>query len=384
MSLKPLSFEKNTRVNREGLEVHRYPTDVGSDEYPNYIMFNITKRTGDIGNVEVEAAGAAQQAAATADRSNQNRPDKSPSFGRAIAALGAGAGAGFGVKKLIDESGEAVRSAIAKAGSFGKPVNAVTGLFSTAVGVGVGGAVATFAEKGAPGIKSPFDARDKVLLKTTIALHLNNKPSVSYKAQWADAELGILGGAAETFSQVKDAEGFLETAGTLLNRAGGAAVAAGLKNAANTPLNNIGDFRSFAEANTGKAINPFKAQLFKNMEFRTFSFDYVFLPRNKAEYDSVQTIIKTFKRYMHPKFGDENFFMGYPAEFNIAYFHKAGTNYENIFKLSSCALTDLKVEYGGADFVTFKGTSGAPTEIAMSLSFLELELLSEARVMDGY
>ena len=55
--------EKNTRVNREGLEVHRYPTDVGSDEYPNYIMFNITKRTGDLGNSEV--AGAAQQDNAT-------------------------------------------------------------------------------------------------------------------------------------------------------------------------------------------------------------------------------------------------------------------------------------------------------------------------------
>ena len=379
MSLKPLSFDKNTRVNREGLEVHRYPTDVGSDEYPNYIMFNITKRAGDIGNVEVEAAGAAQQAAATADRSKQNRPDKSPVFGRAIAALGAGAGAGFGVKKLIDESGEAVRSAIAKTGSFGKQANAATGFFSTFAGGAAGAAVTAAAL-----IDKTFDARDKVLLKTTIALHLNNKPSVSYKAQWADAELGILGGAAGTFSKVKDAEGLGATAGALLKGAGGAAMAAGLKNAANTPLNNIGDFRSFAEANTGLAINPFKAQLFKNMEFRTFSFDYVFLPRNKEEYDSVQTIIKTFKRYMHPSFGDENYFMGYPAEFNIAYFHKEGANYENIFKLSSCALTDLKVEYGGADFVTFKGTSGAPTEIAMSLSFLELELLTDKRVMDGY
>ena len=61
--------EKNTRVNREGLEVHRYPTDVGSDEYPNYIMFNITKRTGDLGNSEI--AGDAQQANSTAERSNQ-------------------------------------------------------------------------------------------------------------------------------------------------------------------------------------------------------------------------------------------------------------------------------------------------------------------------
>ena len=371
--------EKNTRVNREGLEVHRYPTDVGSDEYPNYIMFNITKRTGDLGNSEI--AGDAQQANATAERSKQNRFDKSPKLGRAMGALGVGIGTAFGVKKLIDETSGAVTAEIAKLTPpvVGKPIVAARGLFSLVTGAGVGAAVG-----GAAALGDTFAARDKVLLKTTIALHLNNKPSVSYKAQWADAELGILGGAAETLSKAKDAAGFTNTAKTLLAGAGGAAMAAGLKNAANTPLNNIGDFRSFTEANTGLAINPFKAQLFKNMEFRTFSFDYVFLPRNKVEYEAVQKIIKTFKRYMHPTFGKENYFMGYPAEFNIAYFHKEGANYENIFKLSSCALTDLKVEYGGADFVTFKGTNGAPTEIAMSLSFLELELLTEARVMDGY
>ena len=54
----PLSFKENTNVNREGLTIHRYPSDVGSDEYPNYIMFNIIKRAGDIGT---EVADEAQQ-----------------------------------------------------------------------------------------------------------------------------------------------------------------------------------------------------------------------------------------------------------------------------------------------------------------------------------
>jgi len=377
MSLKPLSFEKNTRVNREGLEVHRYPTDVGSDEYPNYIMFNILKRYGDIGNKD-EAAKGALQDNAQVDISNQSRPDNSPSLGATLGVLAAGAGTAFLTGKAITATGRAWRNLIPGRSRAAKLAADAAGQL-TAIVVGGAAGVAT-----AIPAAIVFSERDKVLLKTTIALHLNNKPSVSYKAQWADAELGILGGAAETLNKSMKEGNILSAAGELLKGAGGAAAAAGLKNSANTPLKEVGDFRSFTEANTGQAINPFKAQLFKNMEFRTFSFDYVFLPRNKAEYESVQTIIKTFKRYMHPSFGDENFFMGYPAEFNIAYFHKEGANYENIFKLSSCALTDLKVEYGGADFVTFKGTSGAPTEIAMSLSFLELELLTEDRVMDGY
>ena len=377
MSLKPLSFEKNTRVNREGLEVHRYPTDVGSDEYPNYIMFNILKRYGDIGNKD-EAAKGALQDNAQVDISNQSRPDNSPGLGATFGVLAAGAGTAFLTGKAVTATGRAWRNLIPGRSRAAKAAADVVGQL-TAIAVGGAAGVAT-----AIPAAIVFSERDKVLLKTTIALHLNNKPSVSYKAQWADAELGILGGAAETLNKSMKEGNILSAAGELLKGAGGAAAAAGLKNSANTPLKEVGDFRSFTEANTGQAINPFKAQLFKNMEFRTFSFDYVFLPRNKAEYESVQTIIKTFKRYMHPSFGDENFFMGYPAEFNIAYFHKEGANYENIFKLSSCALTDLKVEYGGADFVTFKGTSGAPTEIAMSLSFLELELLTEDRVMDGY
>ena len=373
----PLSFKENTNVNREGLTIHRYPSDVGSDEYPNYIMFNIIKRTGDIGN---EVADKAQQKPFREESSKQIRYDNNPEAGAAALSIGAGTGAAFGVGKAINETGAAVRGAVAAVSpEVARATTAASGAAALTAGAVVGLAVAG----GAAASKTATN-RDKVLLKTTIALHLNNKPSVSYKAQWADTELGILGGSGAALSKAKDAESLLAGAGSLLSDAGGAAMSAGLRNAAETPLNNLGDIRGFAESNLGQAINPFKAQLFKNMEFRTFSFDYVFLPRNQEEYDSVQKIIKTFKRYMHPNFGPPAFFMGYPAEFNIAYFHKAGANYENIFKLSSCALTDLKVEYGGADFVTFKGTNGAPTEIALSLSFLELELLTQARVEEGY
>ena len=375
-----MAISENTRVNRDGLMIHRYPTDVGSDEYPNYIMFNILKRHGDIGNKDDIAEGPLQENAQV-DISNQSRPDNSPALGATFGVLAAGIGNAVASGKAVTATGKAWRDLIPGRSRAAKAAADMAGKLTAIV---VGGAVGAATAIPAAIV---FSDRDKVLLKTTIALHLNNKPSVSYKAQWADTELGILGGAAETLNKAMNEAGggnLLGAAGKLLAGTGGAAAAAGLKNSAETPLKAVGDFRSFTEANTGQAINPFKAQLFKNMEFRTFSFDYVFLPRNKVEYESVQTIIKTFKQYMHPRFGQENYFMGYPAEFNIAYFHKEGANYENIFKLSSCALTDLKVEYGGADFVTFKEKAGAPTEIAMSLSFLELELLTEERVMDGY
>jgi len=53
-------------------------------------------------------------------------------------------------------------------------------------------------------------------------------------------------------------------------------------------------------------------------------------------------------------------------------------------RLPNCALTDLKVEYGGSDFTTFKGTNGAPSEMTLQLSFTELEILTADRIEQGY
>ena len=55
-----------------------------------------------------------------------------------------------------------------------------------------------------------------------------------------------------------------------------------------------------------------------------------------------------------------------------------------LYKISNCALTNLSIEYGGTDFITFKGTQGYPTEISMKLEFTELEVLSRERIEVGY
>ena len=121
------------------------------------------------------------------------------------------------------------------------------------------------------------------------------------------------------------------------------------------------------------------------MKFRQFSFEHVFLPRDETEYRQVKQIIYTFKKYMHQILGAGKFIMKYPAEFSIAYFYKNAVNPE-LFRISNCALTDLKVEYGGSDFTTFRETStlkGAQTEISMKMQFTELEMLSQERIDSG-
>lgn len=119
------------------------------------------------------------------------------------------------------------------------------------------------------------------------------------------------------------------------------------------------------------------------MGFRSFSFTYKFLPKNEDEYKHAQNIIKTFKEYMHPNNMSSEMFIGYPAEFVMAFYHKDQENKE-LFKTSGCALTNLSVSYGDQDFITFQRLPGAPAEINLSLTFTELELLDRGRIQEGY
>jgi hypothetical protein len=336
-------------------------------------MFYISKRDGDRSATETAAPTDFQ-----VDFSRQNRPerDAGPGFISAMAAIGAAEAAMNIVDKASDILNKAgVPSELTRRGEV---VAAVGG---AGVGFVVGQVLA--------------NNRDKVTLKTAIALYLNNKPSVAYSANWQDTELGVIGGAPEIASNLKNVitgvegntsfdGGRIDAAKNALAGMGGAVAAIGVKNLNDSVLGKFGDAAGLVSAATGRAVNPYKAQLFKSMGFRTFSFDYVFLPKNEAELKQIQNIIKTFRKYMHPNTGREQFFLSYPAEFNIEYHYRENGRNTYLPQISSCALTNLKIEYGGSDFVTFKGTDGAPAEISLSLSFTELEVLTAERVEQGF
>ena len=179
-----------------------------------------------------------------------------------------------------------------------------------------------------------------------------------------------------------DKEGLLSTAGGI-----GDLVARGaIKAAASLPsgLGITGEIGASLDLASGKVANPYKEQLFSNMGFRQFAFNYKFVPRNETEYNEVQRIIRLFKYHMHPENDPTGLFLEYPSEFNIQYMYKGEEN-THLSKISSCALTDIKITYGNQDaFTTFKGTRGAPAEINMQLAFTELETLTNDRIAEGY
>lgn len=371
-----VSFQREN----QNFNVMRYPSEIGQVDldFPHYTMFFITKRQGDVSPSETAKNFKV-------NISNSHRPDRNLQAGKIAFETG-----------LILGGIQAGTSLVKKVATT---FNTKAGAIPTVAGGTAGGTAAAFLSQ-SDRIETLTENRERVYLKDVVALYMNDKPSASYKAYWKDADIGSLasdellkaaGGLRSAFTKLGEGNfmegmgGVLESTMNAIKGAGPAAAAYFMKNANKGPLGALGDVEALASSSLGVAINPFTVQLFKNMGFRTFTFSYVFLPKDEAEYNEVQKIVKTFKKYMHPTRNQATggVFLGYPAEFEIQYFYRNQEN-KHLFKIANCALTDLKVEYGGSDFTTFREVPGAPSEMTLQLSFTELEILTADRIEQGY
>jgi hypothetical protein len=84
---------------------------------------------------------------------------------------------------------------------------------------------------------------------------------------------------------------------------------------------------------------------------------------------------------MHPQLSAGKLFFIYPSEFQITYYYE---NDENTYfhRFRPCALESLDVSYGGEQFSSFK--DGNPTEVNLTMTFRELEILTRQMIRDGY
>ncbi len=117
--------------------------------------------------------------------------------------------------------------------------------------------------------------------------------------------------------------------------------------------------------------------------YREFSFNFSLKPTSDVEADTIDKIVKHFKISAAPEQIANKGFRIYalPYVFEITYHFKTAPN-ERMNKIGKCALTNMSVVYGGDRFTTFE--DGNPVEVALSLSFKEIELLDKERVKAGY
>lgn len=214
-------------------------------------------------------------------------------------------------------------------------------------------------------------------MKEVIALHVPNEINVRYSMQWeGDAQAGAqaLGSIAEnTWEALKNRNlTSIQDAGKT-----GASYLTGVA------LQTQGAGQLLAKS-AGVTGNPKKEQLFQEVDFRSFTFNYQFFPRSAKEASIVRKIITAFKLHMHPEYKADTgqFLYIYPSEFDIMYYQNGREN-TNLFKHTSCVLTDMSISYSPqGQFSTFK--DGMPTQININLTFKELALLSKREIDLGY
>ena len=206
------------------------------------------------------------------------------------------------------------------------------------------------------------------LIDTTISLYIPDNVSENYHSTYND--ISVIDAAQEVATSLSSIPG-IGTLGSAVN-----------------------DTISALESNTGKlagsafgvAINPQKQVLFDGIDFRSFQFSFTFSPKSFAESDIVNQIIKKFKYHAAPKIGSGvvgSFFFMPPSSFIIEYLYNGATN-TYINRIAECVLEDVNVNYASNGiWSAFDGT-GAPTQITLSLSFKEIELIDRNKIDEGF
>lgn len=202
-------------------------------------------------------------------------------------------------------------------------------------------------------------------LKDAITLAVQEPMKTSYNVEYEDFDIGtLMGGMSSSNASLA---GMLQ---------------AGILKGATIP-SVIGspDFSRGIQKMSGTAINPFKTVLFKQVDLRTFTFNYKFMPRSKKEADNVLEIIDTFKYHMHPEFAADQVFLIHPSEFNIVFNYK-GVENKKWNRISTCVLTSMEVDAGAEQLASF--ADGMSAEINIKLSFKETEMITKRRIEEGY
>lgn len=362
----PKSFESNQK--KYSVEGYSYPENLMGHmaEYgSNYVLFyiNVNEASKMLENPTADLTVDID----TSERVKKGLAGKENSTASVVAiqtATGAIQGAG---------AGGALAGALAD--KLGK--GALTGaLVGAAVQGGGAGAIAANA--------SGFSRAQK-RLKTAIALHVPNQLSIRYGANWSDEEtfgMQAAQGGIEIAAALAKSAGALASKDTAAAGAYANSAAKGISAIAASVALTKGPSAGAMSTMSGLAANPMKEQIFKGIDFRTFSVDYSFSPRNAAESRSVLNIIAAFKYHMHPEYKDaNNFLFLYPSEFDIVYYHNGAENM-NIHRHTSCVLTEMQVNYTpNGNFTTFAG--GMPTQINITMSFKELTILTKELITQG-
>lgn len=144
------------------------------------------------------------------------------------------------------------------------------------------------------------------------------------------------------------------------------------------------DLQQLGEGVAGMMLNPYLTQIFRGVDFRNFQFTFRFVPFSEGDCDTIQNILKTFRKWALPEGpqGGASVYLHYPGEVEIEYIFNGGPN-EFIHKFKRSVITSIDIDYTGAGMWTMM-RNGFPTETVMRVSLSEIQIVVRKDVDAGY
>jgi len=217
--------------------------------------------------------------------------------------------------------------------------------------------------------------------KDIITMYMPPQVSVEYKPKYKNESLGMLGKIVATAGS---GQGFFEMAGDAMTVVGDA-ITDSLKKLQT-------EARSFS---TGNITLDRQEVLFEGIDFRTFSYDFNFLPKTPQESIAVDKITKLFKYHTMPQItaasvGTYDFQL--PSQFQIQYMYREKQN-TFLHNIGNVVCTGCSLTYGSGDtWTTFRplnagngsNAEGPPPVITnMKLDFQEVDLIDRNAIAKG-
>ena len=135
---------------------------------------------------------------------------------------------------------------------------------------------------------------------------------------------------------------------------------------------------------TKTKINPNMEVIYEGTPFRTFAFNWEFVPHNEKDQIELKRIITLFKFYAAPEFPDDKtqLWLNFPNTWKISFRTGNGALNTWLPQMDESVLTNIQVDYNSqaGGWATRKSSSpGAPISTNLVLTFTETVIQSKTR-----
>jgi len=227
-------------------------------------------------------------------------------------------------------------------------------------------------------------------LGSKVTLYLPQAITFADQAEYENANLGAIGGVAEAVlnrgasaastiaSAAREGTSVLSDLVTGNTGASGEAARLAVTRIANAAPGPSGDV---ASSFLRVAVNPNKRTLFRSVNIREFAFQFKMIANSAREAQEIENIIRIFRKELYPSVteGVEVVGFNFPNLFDIQMKYN---NQPVATKIKPSYLRNVQVTYNPSSMGWH--IDGKPSEVDMTLAFVEERTLNKSDILRGY